>query len=84
MQCVERGLVKLDDDITTWLPEWKEAVILKGFDGENKDKPILKRAQNPILLKFTNSLAIRHAANRCLGISSRTPVALQVSKVRRL
>jgi CubicO group peptidase (beta-lactamase class C family) len=51
MQCVERGLIKLDDDITTVLPEWKDAVILTGFDENNDGKPILVKAKNPITLR---------------------------------
>lgn len=51
MQCVERGLIGLDDDISTWLPEWKDPLILKGFSGEDKQKPILEKAETPILLK---------------------------------
>jgi len=52
MQCVERGLVRLEEDISTWLPEWKDALILKGFDTDNGQKPILEKAQSPIFLKF--------------------------------
>lgn len=51
MQCVERGLVKLDNVISNELPEWKDPQILKKFDEENNMKPILERAQNPILLE---------------------------------
>jgi hypothetical protein len=52
MQCVERGLVGLDDEISTRLHEWKDALILKGFEGDNEQKPVLEKAKNPILLKF--------------------------------
>lgn len=52
MQCVERGLIGLDDEISTWLPEWKNPLILKGFGADNEQKPILEKAKNPILLKF--------------------------------
>jgi hypothetical protein len=51
MQCVERGLVNLDDDITDHLPEWKHAMILTGFDEKNDGKPILTEAVNPITLR---------------------------------
>jgi hypothetical protein len=54
MQCVERGLVGLDDEISTRLPEWKDALILKGFEGDNEQKPVLVKAKNPILLKFVS------------------------------
>lgn len=49
MQCVERGLVGLDDDIVKYLPEWKTPVILKGIDVEGK--PILENAKNKITLR---------------------------------
>lgn len=39
MQCVERGLVTLDQDLTSLLPELKNGAILSGFD-EN-DHPVL-------------------------------------------
>jgi CubicO group peptidase (beta-lactamase class C family) len=32
MQCVERGQLKLDEDVTTILPELKGIQILKGFE----------------------------------------------------
>ena len=51
MQCVERGLVNLDDDITTHLPEWKDAVMLTGFDKEKDGKPVLEIAMNKITLR---------------------------------
>jgi CubicO group peptidase (beta-lactamase class C family) len=40
MQCVERGLLKLDDDVIEILPELKRLRILKGFNEESK-KPIM-------------------------------------------
>ncbi|RFU29403.1 hypothetical protein B7463_g6936, partial [Scytalidium lignicola] len=49
MQCVERGLVSLDEDITTILPELKNAQILTGFDSH--DKPILRPTTRKITLK---------------------------------
>lgn len=36
MQCVERGQLRLDDDISTVLPEWKDPKILVGFDDKNQ------------------------------------------------
>ncbi|KAI4661845.1 uncharacterized protein J4E78_004635 [Alternaria triticimaculans] len=36
MQCVERGLLNLNDDIAKVLPEWKDPKILTGFNGENE------------------------------------------------
>jgi CubicO group peptidase (beta-lactamase class C family) len=51
MQCVERDLINLDDDITAVLPEWKDAVILTGLDEKNDSKPILAKAKNAITLR---------------------------------
>lgn len=52
MQCVERGLIGLDDNVTRFLPEWEDgAVILKGFDKENNGKPILELAKQFITLR---------------------------------
>ncbi|EHY60355.1 hypothetical protein HRR80_000114 [Exophiala dermatitidis] len=58
MQCVEKGLLSLDNPISNILPEWKEAEILTGFD-EN-DKPILKKA--------TKSLTLRHLLTHSSGL----------------
>lgn len=49
MQCVERGLIGLDDDISNLLQEWKDAQILDGFDDSRK--PILRKAKNKITLR---------------------------------
>ena len=51
MQCVEKGLVALDEEISKYLPEWKDPLILTGFDKENEGKPILERANQPITLR---------------------------------
>lgn len=53
MQCVEKDLLRLDDDVTTILPELKGIEILKGFEtGEDgKDKPILVKSKKAITLR---------------------------------
>lgn len=51
MQCVEKGLLDLDADVTTILPEWKEVKILKGFE-EGSGKPILEAAKKRINLRM--------------------------------
>lgn len=48
-QCVEKGLLTLDDDISKVLPEWKDPKILTGHD-ENK-QPIFKPAKATITLR---------------------------------
>lgn len=50
MQCVERGLLDLDADISNVLPEWQDAQILTGFN--EKDEPIFRAANNAITLRL--------------------------------
>ncbi|KAE8362643.1 beta-lactamase/transpeptidase-like protein [Aspergillus caelatus] len=49
MQCVERGLLELDADISRILPEWKDPKILIGFD--EKNEPQFRRAKRPLTLR---------------------------------
>jgi CubicO group peptidase (beta-lactamase class C family) len=51
MQCIERGLLKLDQDVVTILPEWKDVQILKGFD-EITGEPILVPAVQKLTLRY--------------------------------
>jgi hypothetical protein len=46
LQCVDKGLVSLDEDISRVLPELKTPVILKGWD-EN-EQPILEEVKTEI------------------------------------
>jgi CubicO group peptidase (beta-lactamase class C family) len=48
MQCVEPGLIGLDDDVSAHLPELKDAKVLTGIEG---GKPVLKKAQITITLR---------------------------------
>ncbi|KAI9774368.1 MAG: hypothetical protein M1840_004262 [Geoglossum simile] len=50
MQCVERGLIGLDDGVSDAMPEWKDAEIIEGFE-EGSGKPILRKAKNKITLR---------------------------------
>jgi CubicO group peptidase (beta-lactamase class C family) len=50
LQCVERGLLDLDADVASVLPEWKDAVLLKGFE-EGSGKPILETAKQGLNLR---------------------------------
>ena len=54
MQCVERGLLKLDNDISVVLPELKELKILTGFEkgSDRMDKPILIENTKAITLRY--------------------------------
>lgn len=49
MQCVERGQLRLDDDISTVLPEWKDPKVLIGFD--DKDQAQFRPARRSITLR---------------------------------
>lgn len=53
LKAVELGLIGLDDDVTTHLPELGEKQILTGFDDD--DKPILKQRSKPITLRCATS-----------------------------
>lgn len=50
MQCVERGQLKLDEDVYAVLPELKDLEILTGFD-KASGKPMLKKTTKPITLR---------------------------------
>lgn len=50
MQCVEKGLLSLDGDVTGILPELKGREILKGFE-EGTQKPILVPSTKKITLR---------------------------------
>jgi CubicO group peptidase (beta-lactamase class C family) len=55
MQCVERGILNLDDDVgQTWLPEFKGPEILLRMEQDNtgKVRPILKKATRKVTLRF--------------------------------
>ncbi|KAJ0159880.1 Acyltransferase LovD [Colletotrichum tanaceti] len=50
MQLVERGLVGLDDDMRTVVPQLARMQILRGFDGD--EQPILEDNTTPITLRM--------------------------------
>lgn len=51
LQCVERGLIGLDDDVSVVLVELKDVKILQGFEDET-GIPILKNPKNKITLRY--------------------------------
>jgi hypothetical protein len=51
MQCVERGLIELDVDIASVLPEWTGPEILMGFD-EETGLPIIRKSSKCITLRL--------------------------------
>lgn len=54
LQCVERGTLDLDEDVTKILPELKDLKILTGFD-EESGEPITKKRSKTITLKLVAS-----------------------------
>ena len=50
MQCVEKGLFTLDDDISRILPDWKSPDILTGLD-EKTGAPLLRKSTRTITLR---------------------------------
>ena len=52
IQCVERGLWKLDDDVASILPELAALPVLDGFDEAGKAK--LHPRQKIISLRFSS------------------------------
>ncbi|KAM6536028.1 hypothetical protein FALCPG4_005549 [Fusarium falciforme] len=49
MQCVEKGLLRLDADISTILAEWKDPKILTGFNETNE--PQFRPSKRPVTLR---------------------------------
>jgi CubicO group peptidase (beta-lactamase class C family) len=49
MQCVEGGLIGLEDDVSVLLPELKNVQIFAGIED---GKPVLKKAKNTITLRY--------------------------------
>jgi hypothetical protein len=56
LQCVERGQIKLDDEVESILPEVKEMDVFEGFDEDGKPK--LRKAKGKITLRYVFSLFI--------------------------
>lgn len=53
LQCVERGQIQLDDEVTNLLPELKDLNILRSFDGDS-GKPVLEKSKKAITLRYAN------------------------------
>ncbi|KAI1614304.1 putative D-aminoacylase [Exophiala viscosa] len=51
LQCVEKGLLHLDEDISSVLPEWKDPQVIVGFD-EATGEPKLRKAEGRITLRM--------------------------------
>lgn len=64
LQCVEKGQLTLDDDLSTLLPEVKDIEIITGYDKD--DKPTLVKAKNKITLR----LLLTHSAGMAYDLFS--------------
>ena len=51
LQCVERGLFHLDEDVGRILPELKSVEIISDPEGTNHS-PTLRPKKNPITLRY--------------------------------
>ena len=63
MQCVDRGLIGLDDDVVPVTPELHGIQLLTGFDG---DQPRLREPEKPITLRRLLS----HSSGFCYDVLS--------------
>ena len=52
LQCVERGVLGLDDDVSGILHEFRDLEVLSGFDGDGR--PVLRRAEGRVTLRFVD------------------------------
>ncbi|KAI1768746.1 putative D-aminoacylase [Hypoxylon sp. FL1150] len=63
LQCVEKGLLNLDDDISTVLPEWKERELLLRFD-EATGAPLLQKTEGKLSLR----MLLTHSSGLCYPV----------------
>lgn len=67
MQLVEKGLIKLDEDVRPLVPELAKMQILRGFDEDGK--PILEDNVKPITLRYAfglNAVSLVHVSGPVL------------------
>jgi CubicO group peptidase (beta-lactamase class C family) len=62
MQCVERGLFSLDEDVCRFLPELKDIQILTAFDPTTK-APVLVKNTTAITMRFVLPKSYKYAPN---------------------
>jgi CubicO group peptidase (beta-lactamase class C family) len=56
LQIVEQGLVDLDEDITRILHEWKDPIVLEGFD--ESGQPITRPAKKKMTLRYDEFMSL--------------------------
>lgn len=52
MQLVEQGLITLDQDVRSLVPELNTLDIIRGFDAD--DKPIVEKNTNSVTLRYVS------------------------------
>jgi CubicO group peptidase (beta-lactamase class C family) len=52
MVAVEKGLIKLNDEVGKFVPELAEPDILVGFEDDGEGAPILRKAKNKITMRY--------------------------------
>lgn len=75
MQCVERGLLDLDADISAILPEWKSPDIILGFD-ELSGATLTRKSTTPMTLRQL----LTHSSG--MGYDGINPLLRQHRKLR--
>ncbi len=76
MQIVERGHIKLDDDVKPFVPELARMQILRGFDAAGK--PDLVTNDKPITLRCVRCLA---ALGCCSSVASGLGLKLKKASI---
>ncbi len=75
LQCIERGLLNLDEPVGSILHEYKDPEILTGFE-EGTGKPIYEKAKEPLTLRRL----LTHSSG--LGYTQMDPMLTQLAKYK--
>ena len=77
LQCVEKGLIDLDEDIGRILPEFADPDLLYDFD-EKTDKPLIRKAKK----KLTMRHLLTHSSG--LGYEQIEPALMRYQQSRNI
>jgi CubicO group peptidase (beta-lactamase class C family) len=58
LQCIEKGLIEMDDPVEKFLPELADPDILEGFSDDGE--PILRKAKEKITLRYVSQKSSFH------------------------
>jgi CubicO group peptidase (beta-lactamase class C family) len=67
LQCVDRGLLSLDEDVERFLPDLTSMKVLAGFDGEGK--PIMRERNGIITLRLAPDTSYDNAETQSPNLS---------------